>query len=280
MNGGRVIGFDIYGLINLLSLPRQMRKESAYTSKLVTRFYYDQMKTVATTSTWWDERDFDWTKVAQANFGLSVQWKPPNPTSTPWYLNFLKNITTIAIGFVPVIGPLLAVETALLWTAVVDPDNFLQELRNQIPVLELGEHFEEFSKMVLLNSAEQRKYLLPGWADYGKQFAAASRAVVVKSENVASFAVMTSSEDGLPIDVGPNEQFVSAGRFLAATAGQVVDESLNACSVMAEAPSDAVEFVSSSDTSNNDLDEDRARLGQDLREEPVDWVAGYLSICT
>ncbi|KAE8353395.1 hypothetical protein BDV28DRAFT_164978 [Aspergillus coremiiformis] len=153
------VGININGLVNLLSLPRQLRAQNAFTSKNIIIIDGRMVKSPKVERSYNDSTDFDWAKVASANFGLSIQWKPA-PEKKDWLENFVKNSLTIAVGFIPGIGPLAAIAFPLVWTAIADPDSFIDTWRNLCPGVDLQLKLLEAIK----DSAKQtREYLPDGW---------------------------------------------------------------------------------------------------------------------
>ncbi|KNG88045.1 hypothetical protein ANOM_004085 [Aspergillus nomiae NRRL 13137] len=130
------LGININGLVNLLSLPRQLRVQNAFTSKNIIMLEAKMVASPKVEQTFMDHADFDWAQIARANFGLSIQWKPA-PQKTDWLKNFLKNSMTVAVGFIPGIGSIAAIAFPLAWVAMDDPDSFVETLRNLIPGIDL-----------------------------------------------------------------------------------------------------------------------------------------------
>ena len=60
------------GLIQLLSLPRQLRKDNCYKLQLVRWILAYDVKTVPVTKSVSDSLDKPWTAVAGGNFGLDL----------------------------------------------------------------------------------------------------------------------------------------------------------------------------------------------------------------
>lgn len=73
---GRTLGLDIYGLAQMLSIPRQLRKGSPFQSRLLRVVPFRDVKTVPVQRRYYDKYDFDWPTVCKANFGIDVQWRP------------------------------------------------------------------------------------------------------------------------------------------------------------------------------------------------------------
>ncbi|GAB1198409.1 hypothetical protein APSETT444_007728 [Aspergillus pseudonomiae] len=157
--GSLTVGFNINGLVNLLSLPRQLRAQNAFTSKNIIIVDSDIVASPKLERSFNDDTDFDWAQVARANFGLSIQWKPA-PQKQDWLENFLKNSLTIAVGFIPGIGPIAAIAFPLIWTAIADPDSFVDTWRNLCPGVDLQLKLLEAIKD---SAKETREYLPDGW---------------------------------------------------------------------------------------------------------------------
>lgn len=154
------VGFDVLGLIQLLAVPRQLRRANPYAMKFIKIVHRNNVNTVALqpSGTFRHQHDIEWTKVASANFGLEIQWKPTQRGT--WLSNFLKNVLTIALGAIPVVGPILAIAFPLGWTAITDPDGFDDELRNLMPGFDLTARIAE---KIRESIKEQRKCLPDGW---------------------------------------------------------------------------------------------------------------------
>ncbi|OGM47919.1 hypothetical protein ABOM_002695 [Aspergillus bombycis] len=157
--GNLTVGFNINGLVNLLSLPRQLRAQNAFTSKNIIIVERDMVASPKVERSFNDDTDFDWAQVARANFGLSIQWKPA-PEKKDWLENFLKNSLTIAVGFIPGVGPIAAIAFPLIWTAIADPDSFVDTWRNLCPGVDLQLKLLEAIKD---SAKETREYLPDGW---------------------------------------------------------------------------------------------------------------------
>ena len=153
------VGININGLVNLLSLPRQLRAQNAFTSKNIIIVESSLVASPKLERSFNDGTDFDWAKVAGANFGLSIQWKPA-PKKQDWLENFLKNSLTIAVGFIPGVGPIAAIAFPLIWTAIADPDSFVDTWRNLCPGVDLQLKLLEAIKD---SAKETQKYLPEGW---------------------------------------------------------------------------------------------------------------------
>lgn len=58
---------------------------------------------------------------------------------SPWFLSYLKNALVFAVGYIPIIGPFIAIGTAIAMEAIINPDELMDEVREQIPSVELTE---------------------------------------------------------------------------------------------------------------------------------------------
>ncbi|KAH6656061.1 hypothetical protein BKA67DRAFT_690750 [Truncatella angustata] len=126
------VGINFNGLVELLSLPRQLRAQNAYTSKNVIIVDSLLVAIPPIERNFSDGADLDWARVAAANYSLAVQWRP-TPKKQDWLNNFLKNSLTIAAGFIPGIGPLAAIAFPVAWTAISDSDSSVDTTRNIMP---------------------------------------------------------------------------------------------------------------------------------------------------
>ncbi|CEJ57898.1 hypothetical protein PMG11_06575 [Penicillium brasilianum] len=69
-----------------------------------------------------------------------IEWKKGDYKGH-WLISYFNNAMAFAIGYVPIIGPLLAIGWSVAYTAIAQPDEFADELREQIPSVELLEGF-------------------------------------------------------------------------------------------------------------------------------------------
>jgi hypothetical protein len=93
------VGINFNGLVELLSLPRQLRAQNAFSSGNVIMIDKDLVASPRIEHSYSDDADFDWAKVASANYGLAIQWKP-SIKKQDWMENFLKNSLTVALASV------------------------------------------------------------------------------------------------------------------------------------------------------------------------------------
>ncbi|KAI1022154.1 hypothetical protein LB504_007335 [Fusarium proliferatum] len=135
------IGFDITGLTELLSCPRQFRKVNPYEAKFIKLVYRDTIKTVPVQDSYSDSYDFSWLTIAQAHSGLNIEWGKGKKGS--WFDDFFKNAISFALGFVPGVGPILSIAFSLGWTTVVNPDQFMYELSLWAPSVKIPQLFED-----------------------------------------------------------------------------------------------------------------------------------------
>ncbi|KAJ5728917.1 uncharacterized protein N7483_003425 [Penicillium malachiteum] len=166
---------NIPQLVNLLSVPRFLRKHTVFSAQIIRIVDRDMVSRKGNVQTFSDSADISWTTIVNANFGLTVQWTPPNPSA--WLMDFIKNNVTIAIGFIPVIGPVAAVAFPLAFTAITDPASFNATLKSILPQTELVDHV---SFRVAKSVKEQKSYLSDNWRksieDGGGLFAPATGA--------------------------------------------------------------------------------------------------------
>jgi hypothetical protein len=159
-SAGNTVGLDVAGLIQLLTPPRQLRRDNCYNLRLIKIVSASTIKTVSVTKSFEDRYDKSWLDVAKGNFGLDLTWRPAEKTT--WMESFIRNTLTVAIGFVPGIGPLLQVAFTVGWTLLSeeDPGAAFAMLKELCPGLDLAEHVvQELTKA----SSETRKFLPDEW---------------------------------------------------------------------------------------------------------------------
>ena len=145
-DGTLAIGLNVTKLVTALSIPRTFRKEDAFSSGGIIAVDSSLIPLVGIQQTLDDSCMADWTKVAGENQGLTIEWGKGN-WEDPWFISFFKDSMTFAIGWIPLIGPFLAIGWSLAFTAIQDPDNFMNTLRSAIPSVRLGEGLiAEFKK--------------------------------------------------------------------------------------------------------------------------------------
>lgn len=155
---GDVMSFDLRGIYDYLILPPQLRAPEKGLYKTERRG--DELITM------WDRyrptpqnprlvtrpftRHIDLVRVINDNFGVDVTWQPYQYSS--WVVNFITHVTTLALGFVPVIGPLLSVSFSIGLQIIMDPEGF----RDQ-NILHLGADIIA----ALIDSGSQARQNLP-----------------------------------------------------------------------------------------------------------------------
>lgn len=156
---GHTLGLNVHELLKLLSLPRQLRKETPYSARLIKIVPNGAVRTVNTVvTTYRKEYDVEWLTVAKANFGLDLQWKPAERSS--WLNDFFRDVLTNLISMIPVAGPFLAILFPVAWTLVVDPDSAWDVLRDLVPAVNLT---DQMVRALLTSLEETKEYLPEGW---------------------------------------------------------------------------------------------------------------------
>ena len=154
----RTIGFDVHGLIQLLSLPRQLRKNNPYAARLIRIVRPESLSWTSLLNLYSAANNLDWTHVANANFGLDLQWRPAERGT--WLGNFMMNVITFGLGMIPVAGPFLAILFPVGWTLVVDPDSAYDLLRDLAPGVDLS---DRIIRTILDSINESKEHLPDGW---------------------------------------------------------------------------------------------------------------------
>lgn len=137
-----VMCFDLKGIYNYLSLPREMRnpKKDLYRAEkmgdeLITMWGQQRQRPASSCRTIADlkfYRGIDLISVINDNFGVDVCWQPYEYSS--WALDFITHIFELGIGFIPVVGPLLSVSFSVGIQAITDPDSFTLENNLELPL--------------------------------------------------------------------------------------------------------------------------------------------------
>ena len=160
-NVQRTLALDVTGLIQLLTLPRQLRKDNCYNLKLLKLQQAISLQPdPGVSKSYSDGPDLSWLHVANGNYGLDLTWQPPQKST--WQENFIKNVFTVGIGFVPTVGPILQIMFAVGWTLVSqeDPEAAFTVLKDLAPGVDLTEKiFTELKKA----ANETRLFLPDGW---------------------------------------------------------------------------------------------------------------------
>ncbi|KAJ4122728.1 hypothetical protein NW768_010169 [Fusarium equiseti] len=146
------VGFDITGLIHLLSVPRQFRKYNPYTAKFIKIVGRDSIKTVPLGDSYSDFSDYSWLDITKMQTGMNIEYVPGNQSN--WFEDFFKNALEFGLGFIPGVGPLLSIFSSLAWTAIREPDKLLGQLTLWMPTLKLAhDELEDMKK----SSIEMRR---------------------------------------------------------------------------------------------------------------------------
>ncbi|KAG8527324.1 uncharacterized protein KY384_007476 [Bacidia gigantensis] len=155
----RTLGVDVSSLIELLCLPRQLRKNHCYALKLIKLVNSGSISHVDLKFNISDEHDKSWVDVAKGNFGLDLTWLPAEKTL--WAENFVKNTLNLAIGFIPVAGPFCQIMFTVAWTGIAeDGPAAWKAYKDMCPGWDLTEHMiQELAR----TSNETRKFLPTGW---------------------------------------------------------------------------------------------------------------------
>ena len=162
MNVHTTLALDVTGLIELLSLPRQLRRDNCYNLKLVKVHKAGMITPVhlKVSKSFRDEDDISWLQIAKSNYGLDLMLQPPQRST--WQENFIRNVLTIGIDFIPGVGPLLQIAFSVGWTMLAeeDPEAEYDLLKNLCPELDLTDKMiRELHKSVI----KTRTYLPDGW---------------------------------------------------------------------------------------------------------------------
>ena len=205
------VGVIIYALLQLLSLPRQLRRTNAYAAKLVCIIPRDSLKTVPLSPSGqrYDSNDFNWTQVAKASMGLELQWKPFIREQQGWLADYFQNVITFGLGFIPGIGFILQIGFSLGWTALTDRENFYEVLKANIPAVLLT---DGLIRTLNDDAGEVKLWLPKNWDGLGKPFQLPS----TQSEQGVDTTDKTPSEGLAP--TGEAESFVKASKVLAKSA--------------------------------------------------------------
>ena len=163
----RSVGFDVSGLIQLLTLPRQLRRDNCYNLRLIKIMGGGGIKTISVTKSYNDGPDKSWLTIANGNYGLDLTWKPCEKST--WIENFIRNTLTIAVGFIPVVGPIVQILFSVGWEIISqeNPKGAYDLLKNMCPGIDLTD--KVISDM--MQTAKETQALLPdGWDKMGLDF--------------------------------------------------------------------------------------------------------------
>ncbi|KAL8913124.1 MAG: hypothetical protein Q9171_002018 [Xanthocarpia ochracea] len=162
-NVQRTLALDVAGLIQLLTLPRQLRRDNCYSLKLLKLQQAISLQPFQKVSkSYSDGPDLSWIHVANGNYGLDLTWQPPQKST--WQEKFIKNVLTIGIGFVPGVGPILQIMFSVGWTLVSqeDPEAAFTVLKDLCPGIDLTEKIISELKKA---AGETRLFLPDGWKE-------------------------------------------------------------------------------------------------------------------
>lgn len=154
------VGFDLQGLYGYLALPHQLRNPDfgLYEARtdgdelIWIRWNTDIGDTKSETKVNFD-REMDLAKVVSANLGVDLVWTPYEFSS--WAVELFTSLTEFALGFIPVVGPLLAVDFTITVTALTDPDFFESD-----DVLGLG---VDVLGAILDSASQSKKFMSEGF---------------------------------------------------------------------------------------------------------------------
>ncbi|KAF5252175.1 hypothetical protein FANTH_2731 [Fusarium anthophilum] len=153
-------GFNIPNIIAYLSIPHKLRNPDY--DLFSPKIRGEEMVVWASASTTWRSpsiilqwgdffREMDFAVIISATFGVEVGWRPFEYSS--FLRNLLVSITQMALGFVPVIGPILSIAFGMGIQLLTDPDSFGRD-----NILELGIGILE---TVVEAGKRSQKYIAP-----------------------------------------------------------------------------------------------------------------------
>ncbi|KAL8797923.1 MAG: hypothetical protein Q9182_007120 [Xanthomendoza sp. 2 TL-2023] len=167
VNKQRTLALNPYKLIQLLTLPRQLRKDNCYNLKLLKLQQSISLQPHPRTSkSYSNGPDVAWTTIAKGNFGVDLTWKPPNKST--WEENFIKNVLYIGVGFVPGSGPILQIMFSVGWQLLLqeDAEAAFSALKDAVPGIDL---MDKMFTEVHRSAQETREFLPDGWEGLGLQ---------------------------------------------------------------------------------------------------------------
>ncbi|KAL9098422.1 MAG: hypothetical protein Q9163_005913 [Psora crenata] len=123
---------NVPGVYALLSLPPQLRnmEKGLYMAKkvgdelvnLVGAGSFGTGTPPENTITLGFHREIDLAQVISDNFGVDISWTPYE--YDVWVFDFLQNVVTLGLGYIPIAGPLISVAFSVGLTAITDPEFF------------------------------------------------------------------------------------------------------------------------------------------------------------
>ncbi|KAL8856306.1 MAG: hypothetical protein Q9178_007070 [Gyalolechia marmorata] len=140
----RTLALDVTGLIQLLKLPQQLRKDNCY------RPYTSQAAASH--------------QPPALPECLQILFRRSGPQLALRSQSFIKNVLTVGIGFVPTVGPILQIMFAVGWTLVgqEDPEAAFTVLEDLAPRIDLTEKIIGELKKA---ASETRLFLPDGWKE-------------------------------------------------------------------------------------------------------------------
>ena len=152
--------------------------------------------------------NISWLTVANANFGLDLQWRPAQRSS--WLENFMKNVLTMALGMIPVVGPILAVAFPVAWALISDPESAFEELKNLMPGIDFADRI--IREHILKSVDETKQYLPSGWEQLALPAQpTAGQAEIAESEREVGVSGPVATLE----EIGMSFGFAMAGEILA-----------------------------------------------------------------
>ncbi|KAL8671355.1 MAG: hypothetical protein Q9168_004137 [Polycauliona sp. 1 TL-2023] len=159
----RTLALDVAGLVSLLTLPRQLRRDNCYNLKLIKLQQSISLQPdPGVSKSYSDGPDISWLTVAKGNYGLDLTWQPPQKST--WQESFIKNTLTVATGFIPGVGPIVQIMFSVGWTLISqeDPQAAFAVLKELAPGFDLGEKIITEIKKA---AKETRAFLPDGWEE-------------------------------------------------------------------------------------------------------------------
>ncbi|KAJ4107863.1 hypothetical protein NW760_008709 [Fusarium oxysporum] len=153
-------GFNIPNIIAYLSIPHKLRNPDY--ELFMPKIRGEEMVVWANAATPWRSssiilqygdffREMDFADIISATFGVEVGWRPFEYSS--FLQNLLVSVAQMALGFVPVIGPILSIAFGMGIQLLTDPDSFGRD-----NILELGIGILE---TVIEAGKRSQKYIAP-----------------------------------------------------------------------------------------------------------------------
>ncbi|CAO1600292.1 MAG: hypothetical protein LQ349_009024 [Xanthoria aureola] len=160
--------FDLQGIYHYLSLPRQLRHpdQGLYNAKsqadILISMVLDRAVTTGVSENVMKQREqkvafnreMDLARVVSANLGVDLVWAPYEYSS--FLFNLFTGIAELALGFIPVVGPLLSFGFSITVTAITDPDFFRADNLLDLKL--------DFLEAILDSGVRTKKYMTPGFS--------------------------------------------------------------------------------------------------------------------